>query len=61
MFDIKKLETEVDKEVAAEVLEAAKSKLKAKRREIGRAKAVVRNLENEYQALLLEVSEDATS
>ena len=59
MFDIKKLEAEVDKEVADELIDAAKSKLKAKRRDIQRAKAVLRNLENEYQALLLEVSEDA--
>jgi hypothetical protein len=59
MFDIKALETEVDKEVAEEVFKEAKTKLKAKRRDIGRAKAVLRNLETEYAALLLEVSEDA--
>ena len=59
MFDIKELEAEVDQEVALEVLEAAKEKLKSKRRQIGQAKAVVRNLEREYQALLLEVTDDA--
>lgn len=59
MFEIKKLEAEIDKEVAAEAIEMAKGKLKSKRREIGRAKAVVRNLEREYDALLLEVSDDA--
>ena len=59
MFDIKELEKEVDAEVAEEVLKEAKNKLKAKRREIGQSRAVLRNLENEYKALLLEVSEDA--
>lgn len=59
MFDINELEKEVDAEVAKEVIDAAKDKLKAKRRDIQRAKAVLRNLENEYKALLLEVSEDA--
>lgn len=59
MFDVKKLETEVDKEVAAEAMEAAKGKLKSKRREIGRAETIVRNLRREYDALLLEISDDA--
>lgn len=59
MFDIKELEREVDKEVADEVMKEAKKKLIAKRKEIGKAKAMLRNLENEYKALLHEVSEDA--
>lgn len=61
MFDIKELEAAVDAEVAEEVLKEAKTKLKAKRREIGQSRAVLRNLENEYKALLLEVSEDAAA
>lgn len=59
MFDIKELESEVDKEVAEEVLKEAKTKLKAKRKEIGKAKAIVRNLELAYGALLQEISSDA--
>ncbi len=59
MFDIKELESTVDQEVAEEVLREAKEKLKTKRRAIGKAKAIVRNLELEYGALLQEISSDA--
>ncbi len=59
MFDIKKLDAEVDKEVSDEIIKAAKAKLTTKKRDVLRAKAVVRNLEAEYAALLVEVSEDA--
>ena len=60
MFDIKKLDAEVDKEVSEEIMKAAKTKLIAKKRDIGRATALVRNLKAEYAALLVEVSDDAT-
>lgn len=59
MLDVTKLDAEVNKEVSEEIIKAAKAKLIGKKRDIGRAKAVVRNMEAEYAALLVEVSEDA--
>jgi hypothetical protein len=44
--------------VAEENLKVAKKKLVTKNRDIRAAKRVVANLEREYQALLLEISED---
>lgn len=58
MFDIKALEGEIDKEMADEAMAQAKEKLVVKRREIKRAETIVRNLRREYDALLLEVTED---
>lgn len=59
LFDIKTLEAEVDKEVAEEAMNSAKKRLIAKRQEITRAKRIVRNLTREYDALVLEITDEA--
>jgi hypothetical protein len=59
LLDIKALEADVDKEMLDEHVKEAKKKLIAKRREIKRAEQIVRNLEREYQLLLLEITDDA--
>ena len=55
MFDIKKIEEEARKEVAAEQADSAKAKIKAHLAKITAAKKVVANLELEYQALLADI------
>lgn len=57
MFDMKKLLNEVDEEVQEEILNAAKTELKSKKKEIARAKAIVANLERDMVALTLDISE----
>ncbi len=59
LFDIKELETEVDKEMTEAHVKEAKAKLIGKRKEIRRAERIVRNLEREYALLLLEITDDA--
>jgi hypothetical protein len=60
MFDVKKLESDVDAEMAEEAIEEAKDKMKSKRQEIKRAERIVRNLRREYDALVLEITEDVS-
>ena len=55
MFDIKKIEAEAREELAEEQGKAAKASLKAKLKAISQARAVVANLEREYEVLLREV------
>lgn len=59
LFDVNELEKEVDKEMADEAMKEAKAKLITKRREIGRAERIVRNLNREYDVLLLDITEGA--
>jgi len=59
LFDIKELEADVDKEMLDEHVKDAKQKLITKRKEIRNAERIVRNLEREYQLLLLEITDDA--
>ena len=59
LFDIKELEADVDKEMLDAHVKDAKAKLVGKRREIKRAEQIVRNLEREYQLLLLEITDNA--
>lgn len=56
-FDIKKVEEEARKEVSEEQATKAKGQIKAKLKAIADAKAVVANLEKEYQVLLLTIGE----
>ena len=59
LFDINKLEAEVDKEMIERMIDEAKAKLIAKRQDIKRAERIVRNLQREYDVLVLEISENA--
>ena len=59
LFDIKELEADVDAEMLDAHVADAKKKLIAKRKEIRNAERIVRNLEREYQLLLLEITDDA--
>jgi hypothetical protein len=56
MFDIKSLENEARKEVNEEILKKNKDLMKTKLKAIATAKQVVKNLEIEYEALLMEIS-----
>ncbi len=58
MFDIKSVEAEAKRELAEEQAKAAKSALKKKLAAISAARAVVANLEREYEVLLREVASD---
>ena len=58
MFDIKQAEKEAREELAEEQVAKAKKLLKEKLRQISQARAVVANLEREYNALLLEAGSD---
>jgi hypothetical protein len=55
MFDIKQIEADAKKEVAEEEGKAAKAAIKSKLQQISKARAVVANLEREYEVLLREV------
>ena len=57
-LDMAELEAEVDADMRKEFVAEAKKLLIGKRREIGRAKKIVRNLEREYDVLVLEISDD---
>jgi len=59
LFDIKKLEEDVDKEMLDAHVKEAKTKLIGKRKDIRKAEQVVRNLEREYALLLLEITDNA--
>ena len=58
MIDITQLEAEVDQEVSDAAVKKAKKELVAKRKEIQQAKVIVKNLETEYKALLLRLSDE---
>jgi predicted GTPase len=58
MFDITKIEEEARKEVAEEQAKAAKTKIKAHLGKIAAAKAVLANLEREYEVILREVGSE---
>lgn len=55
MFDIKQVEAEAQKELAAEKATAAKSKIKSKLAQIAQAEKVVENLRDEYAVLLRDI------
>jgi hypothetical protein len=55
MFDIKKVEAEAQSELAAEKATAAKSKIKAKLKQIADAERIVANLRDEYGVLLRDI------
>lgn len=55
MFDIKKVETEAQAELAAEKATAAKAKIKAKLKQIADAERIVQNLRDEYGVLLRDI------
>ncbi len=57
MFDVKAVQKEAEEEVAAEQADAARGKIKGKLKDIAQAKAIVRNLEREYEVLLAEIGE----
>lgn len=59
LFDIKELEKDVDKEMLDAHVKEAKAKLIGKRKEIGAAERIVRNLRREYDVLLLEITDNA--
>lgn len=59
LFDIKKLEEDVDAEMTEAHVKEAKVKLIGKRKEIRKAEQIVRNHEREYQLLLLEITDNA--
>lgn len=58
MFDIKKVEEEARKEIAEEQAKAAKGKIKDKLAQISKARAVVQQLEREYEVMIQEVGAD---
>ncbi len=59
MFDIKSVEKEAKLEIAKEQAEKAKGSIKAKLKQIACARAVVANLEREYDVLIAEVAADS--
>lgn len=58
MFDIKEVEKQAKAELAEEQGKAAKAKIKEKLSQINKARAVVSNLEHEYEVLLREIGSD---
>jgi len=59
MFDIKSVQAEAEKEIREEAAREAKTKIKDKLQQIAKAKAVVTNLEREYEVLLASIGADA--
>ena len=59
LFDINSIEAEVQKELAEERAEAAKSAIKAKLAQIAKAEKVVQTLKMEYKELLTDIALDA--
>lgn len=57
MFDIKKVQEEVEKEVQEEQMKEAKRRMKVKLKQVADAKTVLANLEREYEDLLHAISE----
>ena len=55
MFDIKEVEKAAREELAEEQSKNAKTKIKSKLKEIATARAIVANLEREYEILLQEI------
>ena len=60
MFDINEIERQAKAEVAEEQGKAAKVAIKKKLAAISAARAVVANLEREYEVLLREVAADVS-
>ena len=58
MFDIKSIETEARNELNEELGKSAKSKIKAKLREINNAERILSNLRLEYAALLKDIGSE---
>lgn len=56
MFDIKAVEAEAKKEINEAKATEAKKKIKTKLKQIEDARAIVRNLEEEYQVLLRDIA-----
>ena len=56
MFEIKSVIKQATEEVQKEKTEALKERLKAKLREIEKAKEVLKNLESEYNFLISEMT-----
>lgn len=52
MIDIKKLKADAQKEINEEMEKDAKGKIKSHLEKIAKAKAVLRNLEHEYDLLI---------
>lgn len=59
MFDVKKIQAEAEKEISEAQAVAAKGKIKDHLKRIAAARAVVANLERDYQVLLAEIGSDA--
>lgn len=55
MFDVKKAQAEAEKEIAEDQAKIAKGKIKDHLKRISTAKAVVANLEREYEVMLREI------
>jgi len=55
MFDVTKAQKEAEAEIAEEALKAAKGKIKDHLKRLAAARAVVTNLEREYEVLLREI------
>lgn len=58
MFDINKAKAEAEKEFAEERMNDAKSKIKAKLKQLDAAKKVVANLQRELDDLYTVISQD---
>ena len=58
MFDINDVQKQAEAEIAKEAADKAKGKIKDHLKRIASAKAVVANLEREYQVLLAEIGSD---
>lgn len=54
--ETKDLRQQAEKEVAEEKAKAAKEKIKAKLKDLDKAKLVVRNIERELEDLMVEIS-----
>lgn len=55
MFDIKKVEADALKEISDEQAAAARSKIKAKLKQIADAERIVQNLRGEYAVFLRDI------
>lgn len=59
MFDIKQIEKEAQDELSDELGKSAKTKIKAKLREIAMAERALINMRQEYQVLLRDIGGEA--
>jgi hypothetical protein len=55
LFDVKKVQAEAEAEIAADRAQAAKTKIKAKLKQISDAERIVTNLRAEYDVLLADI------